>query len=66
MEHTTPDATTKHGQHFSTYDVATGDETFCLGLRYVFSGSDTLLEILDDLDVVRKEIVKECVFTDCL
>ena len=55
------DGTTKHGQHFATFDVATVGETFSLGLRHVFSGSvqttlDTLLKILDDLDVVRKEI----------
>ena len=36
---------------------------YSLGLRHVFSGSaqntmDTLVEILDDLDVVRKEIAK--------
>ena len=46
--------------------MATGEETFCLGLRHVFSGSaqttlDTLLEILEDLDVIRKEIGEECV-----
>ena len=35
--------------------------TYSLGLRHVFSGSaqstlDTLVEILEDLDVVRKEL----------
>ena len=54
------DGTTKHGQHFTTFDVATVETTFSLSLRHVFSGSaqntlDTLIEILDDLDVVRKE-----------
>lgn len=55
------DGTTKHGQHFGTYDIATVDMTYNLGIRHVFSGSaqntlETLIEILDDLDVVRKEI----------
>ena len=55
------DGTTKHGQHFGTYDIATVDATYCLGLRHIFSGSaqntlETLKEILDDLDVVRKEL----------
>ena len=54
------DGTSKYGQHFSTYDVATPDTTYTLGLRHVFSGSsqttlDTLKEILDDLDVVQRE-----------
>ena len=30
------DGTTKHGQHFGTYDIATADTTYCLGLRHVF------------------------------
>ncbi len=51
------DGTTKFGQHFATYDI--GD--FTLGIRHVFSGSaqntlDTLIEILDDLDTVGKQI----------
>ena len=55
------DGTTEYGVKFATYDIATTDGTFTLGLRHVFSGSaqttmDTLLEILDDLDVVRKKI----------
>ena len=55
------DGTSKYGQHFSTYDVATVDTTYALGLRHVFSGSsqntlDTLKEILDDLDVVQREL----------
>ena len=55
------DETTKHGEHFATFDLAAPHTTFALGLRHVFSGSvqntlDTLLEILDDLDVVCKEI----------
>ncbi len=50
------DGTTKFGQKFSTFDIA--EKRL---LRHVFSGSaqttlDTLLEILDDLNVVRKEI----------
>ena len=60
------DGTTKHGQHFATFDVATSDTTFALGLRHVFSGSaqstlDTLLEILEDLDCVQKELGKASV-----
>ena len=52
------DGTSKYGQHFSTYDVATVDTTYALGLRHVFSGSsqntlDTLKEILD---VVQREL----------
>ena len=55
------DGTTKHGVHFGTYDIATLDKTYSLGLRHVFSGSaqntlETLMEILDDLDVVRREL----------
>ena len=60
------DGTTKHGQHFGTYDIATVDTTYRLGLRHVFSGSaqntlETLTEILDDLDVVRKEVGQSAV-----
>jgi len=51
--------TTKHEQHFATLDVATIGETYALRLRHVFSGSaqntHVLLEILDDLDTVRKK-----------
>ena len=55
------DGTTKYGEHFGTYDISTTDTTYSLGLRHVFSGSaqstlDILVEILDDLDVVRSEI----------
>lgn len=62
------DGTTKYGQHFATYDVSTTDGVFTLGLRHVFSGSaqdtlDALLEILDDLDAVRKEIGESAVST---
>ena len=58
------DGTTKHGHHFSTFDLATSEETYTLGLRHVFSVSgsaqttleqttlDTFREILDDLDVL--------------
>ena len=54
------DGTTKHGEHFGTYDITTEDGTYHLGLRHVFSGSaqttlDTFLEILDDLDTVCNE-----------
>ena len=36
--------TTKFGQHFSTFDIATEGGTYTLGLHHVFSGSaqDTL------------------------
>ena len=51
------DGTSKYGDHFGTYDVATDETTYHLGLRQVFSGSaqttlDTFIEILDDLDAV--------------
>ena len=51
------DGTTKFGDHFGTYDISTEESTFHLGIRQVFSGSaqttlDTLLEIVDDLDIV--------------
>lgn len=60
------DGTTKHGQHFGTYDITTTDTTYNLGLRHVFSGTaqntlETLKEILDDLDVVRKELGESAV-----
>lgn len=43
------------------FDVSTSDTTYALGLRHVFSGSaqntlDTLIEILDDLDVVHNKL----------
>ena len=55
------DGTTKYGQHFATFDIATVDTTYTLGLRQVFSGSaqntiDTLKEILEDLDMVQKQL----------
>jgi hypothetical protein len=58
--------TSKNKQHFTTFDISTVDSTFALGLRHVFSGSaqntlETLLEILDDLDVVQKELGKSSV-----
>ena len=32
------DGTTKHGQHFGgTYDIATVNATYCLGLCHIFS-----------------------------
>ena len=33
------DGTTKYGEHFVTYNVATVDGTYSLGLHHVFSGS---------------------------
>ena len=55
------DGKTKYGQHFATFDIATVHGTFSLGLRYVFSGSgqntlETLLEIVDDLNVVQASV----------
>jgi E1A/CREB-binding protein len=55
------DGTTKYWQHYSTFDIATEDGTYTLGLRHVFSGSaqdtlDTLKEILEDLDVVQEKV----------
>ena len=46
------------------HDIATGDTTYyALGIHHVFSGSaqttfETLVEILDDSDVIRKELGK--------
>ena len=55
------DGTTKYGEHFTTYDIATNETIYHLGLRQIFSGSaqntlDTLTKILDDLNVVSKEL----------
>ena len=55
------DGTTKYGNHFATFDVATEDGSYTLGIRLVFSGSaqntlDTLKEILEDLDMVHKQL----------
>ncbi|XP_065887842.1 uncharacterized protein [Dysidea avara] len=55
------DGTTKYGQHFSTYDIATDSAVYHLGLRHIFSGSaqstlDVFTEILDDLNIVSKEL----------
>ena len=55
------DGTTKYGEHFVTYDIATNETVYHLGLCQIFSGSaqntlDTLVEILDDLNVVSKEL----------
>lgn len=55
------DGTTKFGQHYSTFDIATEGGTYTLGLRHVFSGSaqdtlDTLKEILEDLDIVQDKL----------
>ena len=55
------DGTTKYGQHYGTYDIATFGESYVLGLRHVFSGAakdtlDTFKEILEDLDIVHREL----------
>ena len=55
------DGTTKYGQHFATFDIATLDTTYTLGLHHVFPGSaqdtlDTLREMLQDLDMVQKQL----------
>ena len=55
------DGTTKYGDHFATYDIATNETIYHLGLRQIFSGSaqntlETLTEILEDLNVVSKEL----------
>ena len=56
------DGTTKFGDHFATFDIATaGDKSYTLGVRLVFSGSakntlDVLNEILEDLDVVQDHL----------
>ena len=33
------DGTTKYGDHFATYDIATNETIYHLGLRQIFSGS---------------------------
>ena len=55
------DGTTKYGQHFATYDIATEDTVYHLGLRHIFSGSaqstlDVFTEILDDLNIDSREL----------
>ena len=55
------DGTTKYGVHFATYDIATNGTVYHLGLHQIFSGSaqnilDTLAKILDDLNVVSREL----------
>ena len=55
------DGTTKYGQHFSTFDIATDDTVYHLGLCHISSGSaqstlDVFTEILDDLNIVSKEL----------
>ena len=55
------DGTTKYDQHFAMYDIATGDTIYYLGLRHIFSGSaqstlDVFTEILDDLNIVSREL----------
>ena len=58
------DGTTKHGQHYATYDVKMGSVTYSLGLRHVFSGSscdtlETLKQILSDIDSVQSSLGQE-------
>ena len=55
------DGTTKFGEHYGTFDIATDETTYILGIRHVFSGSaqdtlDTLKEILEDLDLVQAKL----------
>ena len=55
------DGTTKYGDHFATFDIATGEETHTLGICLVFSGSakntlEVLNEILEDLDMVQEQL----------
>ena len=55
------DGTTKFGEHYGTFDIATDNNTYILGIRHVFSGSaqdtlDTLKEILEDLDLVQAKL----------
>ena len=52
------DGTTKYGLHFATFDIATVDATYTLGLRQVFSGSapNTLDTLMEDLDMVQKRL----------
>ena len=60
------DGTTKFGDHFITYDIATPQTSYMLGLRHVFSGSaqntlETFKEILDDLDAVQEALGRHAV-----
>ena len=55
------DGTTKHGNHFATFDIATKDGSYTMGIHLAFSGSaqntlETLKEILDNLDMVHKQM----------
>ena len=62
------DGTTKFFEHHATYDVSVSEssadnakQSYCLGLRHIFSGSaddtlQSLKEILDDIDSVQQEI----------
>ena len=65
------DGTTKHGDHFATYDISTSkdEQPYTLGLRHIFSGSamdtmDTFKEILQDIDNVQKAIGKDAVSSE--
>ena len=40
------DGTTKYGQHFAMYDIATNDNSYVLGLRHVFLDLLKILLIL--------------------
>uniref|UniRef100_A0A1X7UCV0 Uncharacterized protein n=1 Tax=Amphimedon queenslandica TaxID=400682 RepID=A0A1X7UCV0_AMPQE len=65
------DGTTKYGQHYATFDVATVDCTYTIGLRHVFSGSaqttlDTLQEILEELDIVEEKLGRLSVKYNCI
>ena len=58
------DGTTKYGEHYYTFDIATVENTYVLGIRHVFSASardtlDTLKEILEDLDLVQAKLGSE-------
>lgn len=53
------DSTTKYGDHFATFDIATGAESYTVGIRLVFSGSaqnslETLKEILEGILFMHK------------
>jgi E1A/CREB-binding protein len=60
------DGTTKFGQHYAALDVKDSSTTYSLGLRQVFSGAakdtlETLKEILDDIDVIQRQLGREAV-----
>lgn len=58
------DGTTKFGDHFITYDLATQQTSYMLGLRHVFSVSaqntlETFKETLDDLYAVQEALGRQ-------